>query len=60
MELVFLVENSISIAETRKKYHRMRNEISQEIAASEFSFESIFFSEFCKTEFWQQSLAFFV
>ena len=54
------VESSILITEILEKYHRMRNEISQKIAVSEFSLEKIFFWEFCKIDNWQQSLAFFL
>ena len=54
------VESSILITEIWEKYHRMRNEILQKIAVSEFSFANIFFWEFCKIDIWQQSLAFFV
>ena len=45
------VESSLLIIEIWEKYHQMRNEILQNIAVSEFSFEKIFFYN---SEIWQQ------
>ena len=42
MKLIFSVDNSILFKEMREKLHWMRKELFQNIAVSDFLFESIF------------------